>query len=492
MIRFLTPAVTASAAALWRQVELPATQHAATLEKMAERAAASLRASPGERVSCFESTTGGLIQASLLASPGASAFTTCGAVTYTASRAVGVLGPNARPLGEPLDRHGHRCRPQNAAEYVASKQERVVALARRKRLETGSTWCVCENGACGPTFNYADLEAGFSAIWVSGPVERGILVRSTHARREDNMWAFSAAALDLLAECVAEAAAAREAGGAPEAEKGAPLLEATEDRHGGVEAEVRPGAPWQVSGFVEELHSALQAWEGAGKRGVWLRLPAEAHAYVDAAVAAGFEYHHATAGYLQLTRWLPPTPSPLPRYAFTSVGVGGVVVNGKREVLMVQERVSPSKRMQGSWKLPGGLAEPGEDFAATVAREVAEETGVRAELDGVVSLRHSHGRRFGQSDVYVIVRLRAPAGRDGISFCEGELQDARWMGIDEIDARKEGEEDEGKPLDGKVSIGNYQMIRNALDGSLIEGVSIPNSKGEPTMLYRAPRGAAEG
>jgi len=154
---------------------------------------------------------------------------------------------------------------------VASKQERVVALARRKRLETGSTWCVCENGACGPTFNYADLEAGFSAIWVSGPVERGILVRSTHARREDNMWvaslppplsplsppwrpavsrwAFSAAALDLLAECVAEAAAAREAGGAPEAEKGAPLLEATEDRHGGVEAEVRPGAPWQVSGL---------------------------------------------------------------------------------------------------------------------------------------------------------------------------------------------------------------------------------------------------
>ena len=46
---------------------------------------------------------------------------------------------------------------------------------------------------------------------------------------------------------------------------------------------------------------------------------------VDAAVAAGFEYHHATAGYLQLTRWLPDTPSPLPRYAFTTVGVGGVV-----------------------------------------------------------------------------------------------------------------------------------------------------------------------
>ena len=46
------------------------------------------------------------------------------------------------------------------------------------------------------------------------------------------------------------------------------------------------------------------------------------------------------------------------------VGVGGVVVNGRGEVLLVQERVSPSERMQGSWKLPGGLAEPGEVLAA--------------------------------------------------------------------------------------------------------------------------------
>ena len=63
---------------------------------------------------------------------------------------------------------------------------------------------------------------------------------------------------------------------------------------------------------------------------------------------------------------------------------------------MVVERVSPMAQMQGQWKLPGGLADPGEDFADTVAREVREETGVRAALEGVVSLRHSHGYRFGQ------------------------------------------------------------------------------------------------
>ena len=59
----------------------------------------------------------------------------------------------------------------------------------------------------------------------------------------------------------------------------------------------------------------------------------------------------------------------------------------------VVERVSPIAQLQGSWKLPGGLADPGEDFADTVAREVREETGVQGKLEGIVSLRHSHGFR---------------------------------------------------------------------------------------------------
>ena len=86
-------------------------------------------------------------------------------MAYTSSRSVGVLGPSdARPLGEPLDAEGHRSRPQDATAYVASKQERAQALARRKRLECGAEWCVSENGACGPTFAYEGLGAGFSAI----------------------------------------------------------------------------------------------------------------------------------------------------------------------------------------------------------------------------------------------------------------------------------------------------------------------------------------
>ena len=149
VISVLLLPVSSLATPLWRQVDLHTTVAPASLASMAERAADNLR-SAKQRVCCFESTSGGLIQAALLASPGASAFTTCGAVTYTMSRSVGVLGPMARPVDEPLDKQGHRCRPKDGAEYIKSKQQRTRELAQRKRIECGADWCVCENGACAP------------------------------------------------------------------------------------------------------------------------------------------------------------------------------------------------------------------------------------------------------------------------------------------------------------------------------------------------------
>ena len=115
-----------------------------------------------------------------------------------------------------------------------------------------------------------------------------------------------------------------------------------------------------------------------------------------------------------------------------------------------------------------------------------EETGVVTVLDGVVSMRHSHGRRFGQGDIYAIVRLKAES--EEIHLDKSELADARWMSKAEIDEIVETDADAGRPLAGKVSMGNQKMIENALGGALIEAVQIPDSKGVGTMLYRAPRG----
>eukprot|EP00434_Breviolum_minutum_P042529 symbB.v1.2.037858.t1/scaffold5712.1/size24325/1 len=199
-----------------------------------------------------------------------------------------------------------------------------------------------------------------------------------------------------------------------------PLLSAKEDRYGGVEAEATVGSLGaEVGRFDAELRRGLEGWKAAGKKGIWLKIPTPAAACVGSAVAQGFHFHHAQEDYVMLTQ-----------YAFTQVGVGGIVLNSKAEVLMVQERVSPLPQFQGSWKLPGGLADPGEDFAETVLREVQEETGITGELDGLVSLRHSHGYRFGQDDLYVLVKLKAK--NETINIDPAELSDARWMSEDEI------------------------------------------------------------
>jgi 8-oxo-dGTP pyrophosphatase MutT (NUDIX family) len=61
-------------------------------------------------------------------------------------------------------------------------------------------------------------------------------------------------------------------------------------------------------------------------------------------------------------------------------GVTGVVVNAKREVLLV-------RTVHGNWWMPvGGCVEPGEEPADCIVREILEETGLRAEIDRLTSV----------------------------------------------------------------------------------------------------------
>jgi len=136
-----------------------------------------------------ESSAGGLINAALVAVPGASAYYLGGAVIYTAASRSGFLAigkdemVNIRSASEPYAR----------------------LVAQRVREKLGATWGLAETGAAGPTGNRYGDAPGHACIAVSGPVEAVITMETGSTDREANMHAFARRALELLHACVEKA-----------------------------------------------------------------------------------------------------------------------------------------------------------------------------------------------------------------------------------------------------------------------------------------------
>jgi PncC family amidohydrolase len=148
----------------------------------AERAAELLKAR-GDTVGVAEGASGGLIAASLLAVPGASAYFVGGAVVYTFAAKEGLLGD---VIETPAGLRG-------ASEPFA----RYLAKAIRTRL--GTTWGIGEGGAAGPPNRYGD-PAGHAWLAVDGPTEATRHLLTGLDDRQANMVAFATAALALLVE----------------------------------------------------------------------------------------------------------------------------------------------------------------------------------------------------------------------------------------------------------------------------------------------------
>jgi nicotinamide-nucleotide amidase len=147
----------------------------------------SLLKKRGETVAVAESSAGGLISATLLAVPGASAYFLGGTVVYTyAARGVLLDIPSAALAG---------IRP--ATEQYA------LLLARTVRERLSATWGVAETGATGPTGNRYGDPAGHACLAVAGSAERAITLETGKVDRLANMHAFAAAALELLADTLA-------------------------------------------------------------------------------------------------------------------------------------------------------------------------------------------------------------------------------------------------------------------------------------------------
>lgn len=185
--------------------------------------------------------------------------------------------------------------------------------------------------------------------------------------------------------------------------------------------------------FSTLLHNSLELWRKEGRRGIWLQIPSGIAAeLVPVALRQGFEFHHCKPQHIVLNKWLPRNElNKLPIDASSYVGVGGFVQNSKDELLLVRERYVTGKM----WKLPGGLANPGESIPQAVIREVYEETGIETSFESIIAVRHHPIARFDRGDLYFVCRLKLVNPGDGvdshIKIDPEEIAQARWMGIPE-------------------------------------------------------------
>jgi PncC family amidohydrolase len=145
-------------------------------------AAGALLKARKETIAVAESSAGGLINAALVAVPGASAYYLGGVLVYTKFSRQHFLGIGAEEM------KGIR----SASEPFAQ------LMARRVRERVGATWGVAETGASGPAGNRYGDAPGHACIAVSGPVEKVITVETGSADREANMREFARRALALL------------------------------------------------------------------------------------------------------------------------------------------------------------------------------------------------------------------------------------------------------------------------------------------------------
>ena len=217
--------------------------------------------------------------------------------------------------------------------------------------------------------------------------------------------------------------------------------------------------------FKDQLRDSLSGWREEGYKVVWLELPTSKAALVPMAVEAGFSFHHAQEGYAMLTRQL-VEDAYIPPYATHYIGVGGVVINDKNELLIVSERY----RRRGSgpaYKLPGGALQPGEHLVDAAEREVLEETGVSARFQSLHFFRHWHGYRYGKSDIYFVCRL-SPSSTD-ITMQSEELAECLWMPVQEFLDRED------------VSPFNKRIVRSCLENPGIVSTGTIDGYGDPAI-----------
>jgi len=135
-----------------------------------------------EKIAIAESAAGGLINAAMLAVPGASGWCLGGVVLYTRQSRLALKDMQAAMF----------------EGMTGSTETYALFVARAVRERFDAQWCLCETGTAGPTGSRYGYAAGRACFAVTGPAERTLTIETGKSDRVANMYAFAEAGMNLV------------------------------------------------------------------------------------------------------------------------------------------------------------------------------------------------------------------------------------------------------------------------------------------------------
>lgn len=189
----------------------------------------------------------------------------------------------------------------------------------------------------------------------------------------------------------------------------------------------------------------------------------------------------------------PYDPSAFPPFAVT---VDLVVLTVRQHALCALTVRRGEPPYQGHWALPGGFVRHDEDLGRAAARELAEETGLRAQSGAHLEQLATYGdpdrdpRMRVVSVAHLVLAPDLPAPRAG-----GDARSARWTPVGEL--LKDGARDpaEGSPLafdHARILADGVERARSKIEYSSLATAFCPPefTVGELRRVYEAVWGVA--
>lgn len=106
-----------------------------------------------------------------------------------------------------------------------------------------------------------------------------------------------------------------------------------------------------------------------------------------------------------------------------------IITYPENKILLIKRSTRP---FVGYWALPGGRAEPGEDVAQTVLREVKEETGLDVAIVNKLGEYHEQGIQAGlEYDYYPTCFVVKPVGGE-LRKQESEIEEVKMFILNEL------------------------------------------------------------